>query len=289
MGRYIAAALCAVAVTGASFAQDEKQPPGGGRGGRGGAGGGRGGFAMFGGASSSYIRDLEMPQVQEDLKLTADEKGNIPLLKEELAEGDKKFGESLQGVAREEMMAKMGERRAEVEKQIKEVLGDKYTRFHQIRLQLDGMFAGVTRDKEVEEKLNITQDQKTQLQEAMRPPEGGGRGAGGGGFRAFNPGDGPPSPEKMKELMEEGQKRMEEMQKRQAEAVEKILTADQKAKWEELIGTKVTYKRPPMQFGQGGRGFGGGAGGGRGGRRGGAKGDAPPTEEPAKKPPMVRA
>lgn len=294
MGRYFAAALCAVAVTGASFAQDEKQPPGGGRGGR--AGGqfqfGRGG--MGGGFGSAILRDLEMPQVQEELKLSADEKGNIPLLKEELAEGDKKFGESLQGVAREEMTAKIGERRAEVEKQIKEVLGEKYTRFHQIRLQLDGMFAAVSRDKEVQEKLNVTDDQKKELIEASRPPEGAG---GRGGFRSFTPGDAPPSPEKMKELMEEGQKRMEEMQKRQNEAVEKVLSADQKSKWDELIGTKITYTRPKMQMqfgaGRGAPGGGGGnsGGGGRGrrGNRGGAeKGDnPPPAEEPAKKPPMM--
>jgi len=270
MGRCFAAALCAIAVTGASFAQDEKQPPGGGRGGRGGGAQFRGG-GMFGGIGAGIVRDLEMPQVQEELKLSADEKGNIPLLKEEITEGDKKFGETLQGLPREEMMAKFGERRAEVEKQIKEVLGEKYDRFHQIRLQLDGMFAGVTRDKTVQEKLNITEDQKTQLQEASRPPEGGGgRGGAGGAFR-FNPGDGPPSPEKMKEMMEEGQKRMEEMQKRQTEAVDKILTADQKAKWEELIGTKITYKRPPMQmqFGQGG-------GRGRRAKGGEEKGDAPP-------------
>ena len=98
MGRYLAAALCAVAVTGALFAQDEKQPPGGGRGGRGGGQfrfGGAGG-GMFGGIGAGIVRDLEMKDVQDDLKLSADEKGNIPLLKEEITEGDKKFGESIQ-------------------------------------------------------------------------------------------------------------------------------------------------------------------------------------------------
>src|SRR5262245_43276553 len=113
MNRFIAATLVAVAAGGATFAQDEKQPPGGGRG-RGGFGGGQfgggaGGARMFGGfgAGAQFIRDLEMKEVQDDLKLTADEKGNIPLLKEELTDGDKKFGESLQGVSREDMREKM--------------------------------------------------------------------------------------------------------------------------------------------------------------------------------------
>src|ERR1044071_624610 len=112
MKRFGAALLCAAMATGAAFAQNEKQPPGGqppGGGGRGFARGG--GFGMFGGIGSSYVRDLEMKEVQEDLKMTADEKGNIPVLKEELAEGDRKFGESLQGLEREQMMEKMNERR----------------------------------------------------------------------------------------------------------------------------------------------------------------------------------
>jgi hypothetical protein len=277
MARIIAATLFAVAVTGATFAQEEKQPPGGGRGGRGGGQfgqGGRGGFAMFGGAGTGVMQILEMPEVQNDLKLTADEKGNIPLLKEELAEGDKKFGESLQSVDREARIEKMAERRAEVDKQIKEVLGDKYTRFRQIRLQLDGLFASLMSDKEVKDALNFTDDQRTQLFEAMRPPEGG------SSFR-FTPGE-RPDPAKLKEMREQGQKR-------QQEALDKVLNADQKKKWEELIGPKVSYKKPEPQFGQGrGPGGTGSEGRARGGRgRRGEGNNPPPGGETEKKPPSA--
>jgi len=286
MKRFCAAMVCAALASGAALAQDEKQPPGGGRGGRGGAGRGGFGGGMFGGGfSASYTQLLEMKEVQEDLKMSADEKGNIPVLKEELAEGDKKFGETLQGVEREQMMEKFNERRQEIEKQIKEVLGDKYTRFHQIKLQLDGMYAAVTRDKEVQDALNVTEDQKTQLREAARPPEGQGGRGGGGAFR-FNAGDGPPSEEKMKEMREQMQKGMEEMQKRQAEAIDKVLTPDQKKKWDDLIGTKVTYKRPAPQFGGFGRSGAGGQGGGRRGNRGGGD-NPPPSDGGEKKPPQA--
>jgi hypothetical protein len=240
MGRYLAAALCVLAAGSATFAQDEKQPPGRGRGGQ----FGRGGFGPIG---ASYIRDLEMKEVQEDVKMTDAEKGKLPALKETLTEGDKKFAEEMQGVAREERMEKTNARRAEVEKQVKEVLGDQFARFHQIRLQFDGLFAAVTQDKEVQEGLKITEDQRAELQEAMR-----------NSFPRPEPGAERPSPEKMREMMEE-------MQKKRAEAVEKVLTADQKKKWEEMIGAKVTYKRPPMQPGGGGR------------RPGGKKNDAPPA------------
>src|SRR5687768_14600209 len=118
MNRLIATTLCASLLSAPSFAQ----PPGGGR------GQGRG----FGAAGANYIQLLEMKEVQEDLKLTDAEKGKIGPLKEELTKGDREFRESLQGVAREEMREKMTARRAEVEKQVKEALGDKFTRFTQI-------------------------------------------------------------------------------------------------------------------------------------------------------------
>jgi hypothetical protein len=209
MNRLIATTLCASLLSAPSFAQ----PPGGGR------GQGRG----FGGATgANFIQLLEMKEVQEDLKLTDAEKGKIGPLKEELTKGDREFRESLQGVDPQEMREKFTARRAEVEKQVKEAIGDKYTRFTQIRLQLDGLFGAVMQDRTVAEKLEITDDQRGQLREAMQA------------FPRPNRGDPPPTPEKAAE-----------MQKARDEAVEKVLTAEQKKKWEELIGAKVTYKRPP--------------------------------------------
>ena len=214
MNRLIATTVCASLLSAASFAQ-EKQPPGGGR------GQGRG----FGAAAgANYILILEMKEVQEDLKFTDADKAKIGPLKEELTKGDREFRESLQGVAREEMREKMTARRAEVEKQVKEALGDKYTRFTQIRLQLDGIWGSVMQDRTVAEKLEITDDQRRELLEAMQ------------GIARPQPGE-DLTPEKRREMMEE-------MQKKQAEAVEKVLTAEQKKKWEEMIGAKVTYKRP---------------------------------------------
>ena len=220
MSRYFAAALCTVVAVGTTFAQ----PPGG-----------RGQFGRFGAIGASYIQDLEMKEVQADLKFADADKEKLKALKESLTEGDRKFAEETRDLQREERMEKTNARRADVEKQVKEALGDKFARFRQIRLQLDGMFGSVLRDREVREALNITEDQQREFGEAMR-----------GAFQRPEPGAEPPSREEM-------QKRMEEMQKKQAEAAEKILTAEQKKKWEELIGEKITYKRPQMQGGGGRR------------------------------------
>src|SRR5688500_3124263 len=111
MTRFIASSLIALLAAGTSFAQDEKQGEGKrkrdrrGEAGQGGPGRGGiqfgsgfgGGGMMFGGLSSTYISILEMKEVQDDLKLSADEKGNIPLLKDEFADGDKKLGEEMRG------------------------------------------------------------------------------------------------------------------------------------------------------------------------------------------------
>jgi hypothetical protein len=230
MNRFFAAGLCVLLAAGSSFAQ----PPGGGRGGM----FGRGGAAM-------YVQTLDMKEVQEDLKLTDADKEKIKSLKESLTEGDRKFREGMQDLSPEERREKMTARRTEIEKQVKEALGDKYARFHQIKLQLDGMFGSVMADPEVRKTLDVTEDQMREIREGLQG--------------AFQPPGQDASPEERRKAMEESQKKM-------AEVVDKVITADQKKKWDELVGAKVTYKRPPM-----------GPGGGRGqGRPRGEKKDAPP-------------
>jgi len=225
MRGYIAAALCGLLAAGTTFGQDEKkQPPGGGR------GQGRGG--MFGrmGAGASNAQLLDMKEVQEDVKLGDSDKEKVKKLIEELREGDRKAQEELRDASPEERREKMTARRAEVDKLIKETLGDKYARFHQIRLQLDGAFMSVTMNPELRKELDVTDDQLRELREAsmagIERPQQGER----------------PSPEKMAEMREK-------MQKNQTEAVDKVFSAEQKKKWEEMIGAKVSYKRPVQQGG----------------------------------------
>jgi hypothetical protein len=295
MIRMFAASLVALAVVAPTFAQEEKQPPGGEREGRGkgrqrggfggaqGPGGFGGGMMMMGGGiSGSYVSLLEMKEVQEDLKLTADEKGNIPLIKEEFSEGDKKLFEGFQpGSGGEGFREKMAARRAEIEKQLQEVLGDKYTRFRQIKLQLDGLYAALTTDKVVQEALGITDDQKTKLQEAFRGDRGG-QGAPGGGTQFKMSREDWQDEAKMKQFAEEMKKRGEERMKKVAEEAEKVLTPDQKKKWEELIGPKVTYTRPAPKMD--GMRFGGA--GGRGERGEGGRGKRGRPEGGGEKPPL---
>jgi len=236
MSRCLAAVLVAVAASGVAFAQDQKQPPRG------------GGFGRFMGAGASNAQLLEMKEVQADLKVSDADKDKLKTLAESLREGDRKVNEELRDASREERMEKMTARRADVDKQVKEALGDKFARYRQIRLQLDGAFMSLTMtDADARKALDVTDDQVREMREASMA-----------GIEFPQPGGERPSPEKMAELREK-------MQKNQAEAVDKTLSAEQKKKWDELIGEKVTYKRPAPQ------------GGGRGqGRPRGEKKDAPP-------------
>jgi len=227
MSRYFAAGLCVLLAAGSSFAQ----PPGGGRGG------------MRGFGSAVYVQTLEMKEVQEDLKLTDADKEKIKTLKTTLNEGDQKMREGFQDLSPEERREKMTARRTEIEKQVKEALGDKYARFHQIKLQLDGMFASVMADADVRKAMDVTDDQMREIRESLQG--------------AFQPPGQDATPEERRKAMEEGQKKM-------AEAVDKALSADQKKKWDTLVGEKVTYKRPNPQGGGGQR------------RPRGEKKDAPP-------------
>src|SRR5687768_8851080 len=143
MSRFTLGALFALATSATALAQEGKRPPSG----RDSTAGLPGSYGAF------FIEDLRMKEVQEDLKLTADEKAMIGSLIDALKSGDKLFGELNQGVTREEMKEKNLARQAEVEKLVKDVLGDKYTRFRQIRLQLNGAFGSVLRDPEVRQKL----------------------------------------------------------------------------------------------------------------------------------------
>jgi hypothetical protein len=224
MSRCFAAALC-VLVAGAAAAQEGR---------------GRGQFGRFGAIGASYVQLLDMKEVQVDLKIANADK--LEALKKSLAEGDRKFGEEIRELEPQERMEKMNARRADVEREVKEALGDKYARFRQIRMQLDGMYGTVMRDREAREALSVTEDQMRELGEAMR-----------GAFPRPEPGAEQPSPEERRKMMEERQKKM-------TEAADKVFTAEQKKKWDEMVGEKVTYKRPTAPPG--------------GGRR--PRGDAPP-------------
>ncbi len=121
-------------------------------------GGGRGGDAFL----------LQRPDVQTDLKLTADQKSKLEQLQAKMREAMESMRG--QGGDREAMMQRMGEMRRESDAQIKQILtADQQARLREIGIQLAGNRA-VFR-AEVQEALGLTPAQREELramQEAMQ-------------------------------------------------------------------------------------------------------------------------
>ncbi|MEM6798165.1 MAG: hypothetical protein AAF589_01500 [Planctomycetota bacterium] len=215
------------------------QPGGfGGRGGRGGPGN------PFGVAGL-----LMSDQVREEIELLDDQQAELDAMRDEMREelGDRMrslFG-GIRDLPQEERRAAMEDARSEmasirddIESRVKEVLmPHQFERLRQIEMQQEMQRGGtmsVTRGR-VAEELGITDEQREQMQQKAQ---------------------------------EEQQKLEEKIRELRAEARESILsvlTSDQRAKYDELVGKPFEMQRP-----EGGRGgFGGRGGPGGGGFRGG--------------------
>ncbi|MBS1715167.1 MAG: hypothetical protein JST30_12610 [Armatimonadetes bacterium] len=127
---------------------------------------------------------------------------------------------------------------------VKEILNaDQYARYKELQLQWRG--AGAISQPDVADKLGLTDDQREQVRAAMdaarpQPPQGGQ--------------GGPPDFEAM-------QKQMAEAKARSEKQILAVLTVDQRAKWQQMLGRPFKFAQPNT----GGPGFGQRGRGGRGG------------------------
>jgi Spy/CpxP family protein refolding chaperone len=194
-------------------------------GGRRGQGGGRGG------PGNNPLMLLQAEPVQKELSLTDDQKSSISKLADEQRD-----------LSREDRQQKAEETR----KQLAEILKpEQRERLEQIGLQLAGGRA-LTRP-DIAEKLGLSEEQKTKLNELFPARRGGGGGAPGGeagGPPGGGQGGGAGNFRAMRE--ETNSKAME------------ILTSEQRSQFEKMQGKKVDID--PAQLFRGGRGPGGAGG-----------------------------
>lgn len=196
-----------------------------------GGGGGGGGGRRGGGGGMGFL--LAMEPVKKELGLTDDQvtkiQAAIPQNMREMSSEE-----------REKATQKMQE-------DMKKILKPEQTkRLQELQYQMMGPRALTT--PAVSKELGLSDDQVKRITSALeiaRPPAGGG-------------GDAAPSPEQMEKIRENRAKMREEAN---AKALA-VLTAEQKKKWDAMLGKKFEFPAP--QFG----------GGGGGGMR--APGDGPP-------------
>jgi Spy/CpxP family protein refolding chaperone len=184
----------------------------------------------FGGAFGSPLNLLANKDVQKDMKITDDQASKI----KELADMRPKFDkDDAQG-----FFAKLKEFNETAKEKLKGILSaDQARRLEQLTVQQQGASALVF-NKTVAEKLGLSDDQTSKIRELTK------------GAR-----------EKMKEIFQENQddkdarqKKMAELQKSLLTDALKELTADQRIRWQELVGPAFQGTLP-VAFG-GGFGFG---------------------------------
>jgi hypothetical protein len=205
--------------------------------------GGRGGFGGPGGGNPKLL--LLNKSVQDELKLSDDQKADLQKVQEKQMAAMQKARESAGGdreKMREAMQAAAEEAGKEIDKASSSLKPEQTKRLKQIQLQVAGLRAFTEAD--VQKELKLTDKQTAEIKDInenltkdMRDMFSG----GAGGDRA---------------------KMMEKMQELRKEALDKaagLLTDEQKATWKTMVGEKFELKMEG--------GFGGGGGKGKGKRQ----------------------
>jgi hypothetical protein len=227
------AAACVALLAGSVLAQDQprRRPQG------------PGGFG-FGFGRGGDLQILNMAEVQKELGVNDDQKAKITEALAGLREAGGGFNfQELQSLSQEERQKKMEELRAKMEEATKKatdavnsVLDEKQKeRLAQLRLQRQGIAALAT--PAVAEKLGLTQEQKDKIAKLGEERRAS---FGAGGFNRDA------TDEERRAAREKAQ---QATQKYEADVLG-VLTGDQKATWEKMLGAKFEF---PQQ-----RGFGGG-------------------------------
>ena len=242
MKRWIS--FLAVAVAVCVVASDVNAQPGRGQRG-GGFGGGPGGPGGFGGGGPLGV--LRDEQAREELGITDDQMQKIQDIQRRQGERMRDMFSGLRDLSDDErrerfadLREKMQEQQEELQKEVDEVLlPQQRDRLKQISLQQRMRFGAqnALASPDIAKELGITDEQLETLQSVAREAE------------------------------EDLRRKTEELREEAKQKVLGVLTADQKAKLERLIGEPANLSSGQRFGGQGFGGGRGGQGGGRGGQR----------------------
>jgi DNA-binding transcriptional MerR regulator len=229
-------------------AQDrQRQRPGQGQRQPGGFGGGMG---MFGGQMNVYSMVIGFnnevnPVLKEELNITDDQADKLKEAMQPIREKQREAFQGFRPGGERPTEEQMRERREQMEKMAEEtktavesaLKPEQVKRLRQINIQLQGPRAFTT--KEVQEALQLTDDQKEQIQgivsefgrDVMEVTRAGfGRG-------------GQQDPEAFRQRMQENQRKIAALTKEAEEKVHEKLTDEQKSKLKELHGEKFDTAR----------------------------------------------
>ena len=207
--------------------------------GQGRARGFRGGF---GGGQVSKLQLLQAEQVQQELKLTDEQKQQVEQIGEDVSG---KRREAFQG-GQEGGFARMREISEEADEKLEQALKeDQAKRLQEIWLQVSGP-AVLARDRELAQELKVSREQQQEIRELLEAQ-------GEKSREAFSSAEG-----EGRERFAAAREKLEEIRKETETQVVAVLTDDQKQQWKEMTGKPFEFDRSQLRFGFGGRGPGGG-------------------------------
>jgi len=186
--------------------------------GRGGFGGGAAGFLMA-------------PNVQKDLKLTDEQVGKVEATLRECRERHQDAYSALRDASADVRWTKMAAINETVNDEVKKALSfsaEQSKRFDQISLQAHGLMAFAS--TAVDEKLKLTEDQKSKIREIAEAT----RTAFAGAFNK----------DASEQDRTEARNKMAAAHKENMTKVQALLTDDQKKAWQELTGEPIEIHYP---------------------------------------------
>ena len=207
----------------------------------------RGGRGMQGGMGAGPAQLIQSKTVQTELKLTDEQTAK---LKEWGAAQQGKMREAMQGIDPSEMREKfpaiLAEMRKTTDKELGEVLKpEQVKRLKQIEFQMAGLRGLMSPD--TAKALDITDEQKEKVQSVMMDVAKDMRDLGEEyGTRGFQP---PADADKAKEYA----KKSEQITKDATGKVLKVMTDEQKKKYEEMAGAPVDVAKVRTESMRGGR------------------------------------
>lgn len=177
------------------------------------------GFRMMEGGPFLMVGLLRSPQVQQELKLTDEQKQKLQEVGEQIREKMRGVMQKLRDLPPEERRKQLQALREEMEKQLTAVLKEpQMKRLKQIALQVEG-YAALARP-EIAKQIGLTKEQSRKVEEILRQAREKGR-------ELFQ--QRPPDQQAIRQKMQEIRRWVDEQ-------IQPLLTDEQKKKWQELIG-----------------------------------------------------
>jgi len=206
---------------------------------------GGGGAGFFGGGATGNLFLLRNEEVGRELELVDEQRARLDKVNDEIRDQMRDLFTRGRDLSDEERRAQFQEFGEKVQKQVDGILlPHQRDRLKQIALQQQlrrsGGTGGALASSTMVEELGITEAQKEELAKVRKETEA------------------------------ELQKQIAKLRKEAEAKILKVLTREQQAKWEKMMGEQFEFQSTPFGFGGGNRGpgAGGNRGPGAGGRRG---------------------